>query len=52
MLKRDRCLEEQRQLGVEVDNLYWWYGNELAAIELMLRTPESECLSSLCLIFN
>ena len=52
MLKRDRCLEEQRQLGVEADNLYWWYGNELAAIELMLRTPESECLSSLCLIFN
>jgi len=52
MLKQDRCLEEQRRLGIEADNLCRWYGNELAAIELTLRTPESECLSFLCLIFN
>ena len=43
MLKRDRCLEEQRRLSVEADNLCRWYGNELAAVELALRIPESNC---------
>ena len=43
MLKRDRCLEEQRRLGVEADNLCRWYGNKLAAVELALRIPESGC---------
>jgi len=52
MLKRDQCLEEQRRLGVEADNLCRWYGNELAAVELALHTPESECCPFLCIIFN
>ncbi|KAF8425356.1 hypothetical protein L210DRAFT_3653217 [Boletus edulis BED1] len=39
MLKMERCLEEQRRLGTEADNLCRWYGNELAAVELSLRTP-------------
>ena len=34
MLKQDWCLEEQHQLSIKVDNLCWWYGNELAAVEL------------------
>lgn len=42
MLKRDRCLEEQRRLGIEADNLCRWYGYELAAVELALRMPESQ----------
>ena len=43
MLKHDRCLEEQRQLSVEADNLCRWYSNELAAVELALHIPESNC---------
>ena len=43
MLKRDRCLEEQRRLSIEADNLCQWYSNELAAVELVLHTPESKC---------
>ncbi|KAI0706515.1 hypothetical protein C8Q76DRAFT_629740 [Earliella scabrosa] len=39
MLARDRCLEERRRLGEEADNLCRWYGRELAAVELALRTP-------------
>lgn len=42
MLKRDRCLEEQRRLGMEADNMCRWYGAELAAVELALRTSESK----------
>ncbi|KAI0716907.1 hypothetical protein C8Q76DRAFT_795144 [Earliella scabrosa] len=38
MLAKDRCLEERRRLGDEADNLCRWYGNELAAVELALRT--------------
>ena len=41
-LKHNWCLEEQRRLGIEVDNLCCWYGAELAAVELALRTRESE----------
>jgi hypothetical protein len=41
MLKHDRCIEEQRRLGLEADNLCRWFGDELAAIELALQLPES-----------
>jgi hypothetical protein len=41
MLKLDRCMEEQRRLGIEADNFWHWYGEELAAIELALHIPES-----------
>lgn len=42
MLKRDRCIEEQRRLGLEADNLCRWFGDELAAIELALLAPDSK----------
>ena len=42
MLKWNQCLEERRRLGMEADNLCRWYGTELAAVELALRTPESK----------
>ena len=42
MLKCDCCLEEQRRLGIKADNLCQWYGAELAAVELAMRTSESE----------
>jgi len=42
MLKVDRCLEERRRLGWEADNLCRWFGRELSAIELALRTPSSK----------
>jgi hypothetical protein len=42
MLKVDRCVEERRRLGVEADNLCRWFGRELAAVELALRTPSSK----------
>ncbi|KAG2104753.1 uncharacterized protein F5147DRAFT_775574 [Suillus discolor] len=42
LLKHDRCREEQVQLGVEVDNLCRFFGNELAALELALWSPKSE----------
>ncbi len=43
MLANDRCLEERRRLGNEADNLCRWYGQELAAVELAIRTPRCEC---------
>ena len=42
MLESDRCLEEHCHLGLEADNLCYWYGNELATIELALLCPESK----------
>ncbi|KAG2111091.1 hypothetical protein DEU56DRAFT_936200, partial [Suillus clintonianus] len=39
LLKRERCHEEQRRLGLEADNLCRWFGDELAALELALRSP-------------
>lgn len=42
MLTQDRCLEERRRLGNEADNLCRWYGRELAAVELAIRTPHCE----------
>jgi len=52
MLKRDRCLEEWRRLSIEADNLCRWYGNELMAVELALRIPESKCHLFLYVTFN
>ena len=43
MLSKDRCLEERKRLGDEGDNLCRWYGDELAAVELALRTSHCEC---------
>ncbi|KAI0701749.1 hypothetical protein C8Q76DRAFT_633393 [Earliella scabrosa] len=40
MLLKDRCVEERRRLGEEADNLCRWYGNELAAVELAILTPQ------------
>jgi hypothetical protein len=42
LLKRDRCREEQVRLGVEADNLCHFFRNELGALELALRSPNSE----------
>jgi len=39
MLKAERCVEEQHQLGMESDNLCHWFGRELGAVELALRNP-------------
>jgi hypothetical protein len=44
MLKRDRCLEEQRRLEMEADNLCRWFGRELLAVELALVMPSSMSL--------
>jgi len=41
VLKSDRCLEEQRCLSIEADNMCQWYGRELCAVELTIRQPES-----------
>ncbi len=43
MLTQDRCLEERWRLGNEADNLCRWYGRELAAVELAIRTPQCKC---------
>ena len=48
MLKCNHCLEEQRRLGIEADNLCRWYGAELAAVELALCTRDSWC----CITFT
>ncbi len=45
MLKLDRCIEEQRRLGREADNLCSWFRRELGAVELALRVPT--CKSSI-----
>ncbi|KAI0707020.1 hypothetical protein C8Q76DRAFT_629548 [Earliella scabrosa] len=47
MLAKDRCLEERRRLGDEADNLCRWYGNELAAVELALRTASFDHIAFL-----
>lgn len=44
MLKLDRCSEERRRLGREADNMCRWFGQELTAIELALRTPSCTLL--------
>jgi len=47
VLKIDRCLEEQRRLGMEADNMCRWFGHELCALELAIRQPESKSIHSL-----
>ncbi|KAG1836027.1 hypothetical protein C8R48DRAFT_783020 [Suillus tomentosus] len=47
LLKRERCREEQKRLGIEADNLCRFFGEELAALELALRTPGCELISVL-----
>ncbi|KAG2127204.1 hypothetical protein DEU56DRAFT_742476, partial [Suillus clintonianus] len=42
LLKRQRCQEEQRRLGFEADNLCRWFRDELAALEVALRSPASK----------
>jgi hypothetical protein len=44
MLKVDRCLEERRRLGMEADNICRWFGRELAAVELAIRTLTSSVI--------
>lgn len=36
MLKRDRCIEEQRTIGREADSLGSWFGRQLTAVELAI----------------
>jgi hypothetical protein len=49
MLKIDRCREEHQRLKKEADNLCRWWGREIMAVELAVRTPA--CTSSiLCLL--
>ncbi|KAF9479003.1 hypothetical protein BDN70DRAFT_807721 [Pholiota conissans] len=45
LIKLDRCIEEQRRLGHESDNLCAWFRRELGAVELAIRTPK-------CAIFS
>lgn len=44
LLKQDWCEEEQIRLSIEADNLCRFFGDELAALELTLRLPESELI--------
>jgi hypothetical protein len=48
LLKRERCHEEQCRLGLEADNICRWFGDELAALELALRSPASKWLADIC----
>ncbi|KAI6003806.1 hypothetical protein EDD15DRAFT_2360083 [Pisolithus albus] len=41
LIKRERCVEEQRRLGLEADNMCRWFGYELSAIQVALRQPEN-----------
>ena len=41
-LKVERCIEEQKHLGIESDNLCRWFGRELGAIELALLNESSK----------
>ena len=38
---KDRCKEELVRLGIEADNLWQWYGLELATTELAMHLPNS-----------
>ena len=42
LIKTEHCLEEQRRLGLEADNMCRWFGHELTAIHVALRQSESE----------
>jgi len=40
LLKLNRCHEEQLRLGMEANNLCWWFGRELCAVEFALQQPQ------------
>lgn len=40
--RKERCLEEKRRLGSELDNLCRWFGSEIMAIEIALAIPDSK----------
>ena len=42
LLKTDHTVEEEWRLGQEAENLCSWFGHELAAIEVALKTSASE----------
>ena len=42
VLKSDRCLEERRRLGLDADNLFQWFGRQIAAMTLALKLPASK----------
>lgn len=42
MLKKDRCAEERRHLGRDIDGMYRWFGRRLTAIELAIRENTSK----------
>jgi len=44
MLKMKRCDEEQTRLAWEGENLSYWYGRELAALEFAIQIPACELL--------
>jgi hypothetical protein len=52
LLKHERCREEQKRLGIEADNLCRFFGEELAALELALRTPGCRFLIVVGIVFN
>ncbi|EPQ51554.1 hypothetical protein GLOTRDRAFT_96295 [Gloeophyllum trabeum ATCC 11539] len=41
MLKKAQCLEECQRLGMEADNMCQWFGRELAALELAMRSADA-----------
>jgi hypothetical protein len=41
MLKLNCCQEEWQRLGMEADNLCWFFGCELCAIEVAIAIPTS-----------
>lgn len=45
MLKKDWCGEEQEHLGRDTDNMCWWFGRHLTAIELAIQLNISKSLS-------
>ncbi|KAJ7584471.1 hypothetical protein C8J56DRAFT_1053928 [Mycena floridula] len=47
MLKLDRCIEEQRRLGREADNLCRYFGRQLTALEITRTSPRYSNLSLL-----
>lgn len=45
--RKERCLEEIRRLGTEMDNLCQWFGSEMKAVEIALALPGSTFLQSI-----
>lgn len=44
--RRERSSEERQRCGREADNMCIWYGKELAALDIAIHLPQSECLCS------